>query len=132
MSGRFSIIARDHWGGEAAPDWIVELAHQCDRVGQSAVARKMGGSVSVINETLRNKYKGRLDNVEAKVRGAYMGTTVECPVLDEIATDLCLSNQRLPFSAGNPVRVALHKACPGCKHNRASRHISTTSPKSKQ
>ena len=70
---------------------------------------------------LRRKYKGRIANIEAAVRGAFMGSTVECPVLDDIPVDLCLSNQKLPVSTANPVRVALHQRCPTCPHTRTSR-----------
>ncbi len=127
MSGRQQIVVRDHWGA-SPPDWIAVLAEECDRAGLRPTAHRIGMSASVVNETLRHKYKGRLDNVEAKVRGAFMGSTVQCPVLDEIAVDLCIENQRRRFSSSNPTRVALHRACQTCKHNRST-HSPSASPK---
>lgn len=126
---RHATGARDHWG-EKIPDWIVVLADEADRVGLAPTARRLGMSTSVVNETLRNKYKGRLDNVEAKVRGAFMGTVVQCPVLDEIATDLCLEMQKRKFESTNPTRVALHRACQTCPNNRSTR-TNSTSPREK-
>jgi len=109
--------AHKAWG-EAIPDWIVALADECDRGGQGATARRIGVSKTTINEVVRRRYKARLGNVEQKVRGALMGTTVVCPVLGEIGVDLCLENQKRPFSAANPVRVQLHRSCPTCPHKR--------------
>jgi hypothetical protein len=123
--------AIEKWG-DPAPDWIVVLADEVDRTSLRDVAGRLSLGKSTINEVLRRKYKGRIANIEAAVRGAFMGDTVECPVLDEIAVDLCLVNQRLPFSTANPVRVALHRACPTCRFNRTNRAPSaapSTAPK---
>ena len=107
--------------GDPTPDWILVLADEVERTTIRVVAGRVGFSPSVISQIVHKTYKGRIANIEAAVRGAFMGSTVECPVLDEIAVDLCLANQKLPFSAANPVRVSLHKACPTCRHNRTSR-----------
>lgn len=120
MSGRHLQSARDAWG-EEIPDWIIALADQCDAIGIRAVAVKAGLSKTTVHEAVRHSYKAALDNVEQKVRGAFMGKTVECPVLDEITVDLCLENQKRPFSAANPTRVALHRTCPTCPFNRGAR-----------
>lgn len=117
MSGHHSNAAHKAWHG-APPDWIVILAEQCDLQGQAKVALRCGVGTSTINEVVRNKYKGRVDKVAARVHGAFMGATVDCPVLGELATDMCLKNQKRPFSAANPTRVALHRACPACPHFR--------------
>ena len=117
MSSHHRDAAHKAWHG-APQDWIVILAEQCDLQGQANVAKRIGMSTSTINEVVRNKYTGRVDNVAAKVRGAFMGATVDCPVLGELATDVCLKNQKRPFSAANPIRVSLHRACPTCPNFR--------------
>lgn len=127
MSGVNLAAAQAAWG-EAIPDWIVVLADECDRGGQGATARRVGIAKSTINEVVRRTYKARLGNIEQKVRGALMGTTVDCPVLGEIGVDLCLENQRRPFSAANPIRVQLHRTCPTCPHKR-TRPSPSPSPK---
>ena len=109
--------AREAWGDDA-PDWVIELAAECDRVGQRKAAERIGLSASVVNETVRNRYKGRSDNVASRVRGALMGAKVQCPVVGEIGRHRCLANQTKPFSDANPTSVALHRECPKCKHFR--------------
>jgi hypothetical protein len=128
VSGKHFASAQVAWNNQA-PDWIEVLANECDRTSQPAVARRLEISTSTLNETMRNKYKGRVDRIEAKVRGAYMGATVMCPVIGEIPTDQCLYHQKRPFSAANPTRVALHRACPTCPNFRPS--ASQSSPVSK-
>lgn len=123
-SQRNRLAAQASWG-DGMPDWIGVLADECDRLGLRDIARRIGLGKSTINEVIRHKYKGRVANVEAAVRGAFMGSTVECPVLDEIAVDLCIELQRRPFSTANPTRVALHRACPTCPHNRSQRSTSS-------
>lgn len=45
--------------------------------------------------------------------------TVHCPILGELAADRCLTTQLEPFSAANPLRVALYRACRGgCPNSR--------------
>jgi hypothetical protein len=61
--------ARMGWG-EPLPDWILALAEACDQEGQSAVARKLEVSPALVNQTLANRYLGRLDRIELKVRKA--------------------------------------------------------------
>lgn len=125
MTDRNTAAARAAWGDDV-PDWIVILAEECDRAGQGAAARRLGISKTTVNEVVRRTYKAATDNVEQKVRGAFMGKSVKCPVLDEITVDLCLENQRRPFSAANPARVLLHRTCPTCPFNRSTR---TSAPK---
>lgn len=126
VAGRNRGAALAAWG-DGMPDWVGVLADECDQVGQVHAARRVGFSTSTINEVVRRKYKGRIANIEAAVRGAFMGSTVQCPVLDEITVDLCIENQKRPFSAANPIRVALHRTCPTCPHNRNNRPSKPTS-----
>lgn len=104
------------WG--EMPDWIVALADACDRRTQAAVAKMIGYSTTVVSQILTRKYTGSLGAVEKAVRGALMHLTVECPVMGEIPTSTCLTNQRQKFSAANRMAVKLHSTCPTCKHSR--------------
>jgi hypothetical protein len=108
--------AKAAWGA-TIPDWVVVLAQECDRHGQAPTARRVGVAKTTINEVVRRTYKARTANVEQKVRGALMGKTVNCPVLGEITLDHCIKNRKRPFSAANPINVALHRTCPTCPHN---------------
>lgn len=105
------------WGANP-PDWIVALAAACDRTSQGHVARELDISPAVVNQALANNYRGRLDRVEARVRGQYMQQVVACPVLGDLSTKECQENQKQArnFKAINPLRVQLRQACPRCPH----------------
>lgn len=121
MSAPRRETAHAAWGG-SPPDWIVVLADECDRQTIRVVAKRIGMSATTVHEALRKNYKGRLDNVAEKVRGAFMGKTVQCPVLgDELARDRCLEIQGRPFAATNPDRVRFHRTCPTCPNFRGAR-----------
>lgn len=111
----FGAKALAAWGNP--PDWIVALADACQQETQSGVARRLGVSGSQISHVLANNYAGRLDRIEQLVRGAYLGATVNCPVLGEISRDRCMEEQSRPFAATSSLRVTLHRACrAGCPH----------------
>lgn len=121
------VVATAAWRN-APEDWVLVLAEQCDQMGQPAVATRIGMSASVVNETIRNKYKGRLDRVRERVMGAFMGKTVSCPVLgDDLARDTCLLKQALPFAATNPERVQLFRTCPSCPNYRGQKKAAPSS-----
>lgn len=100
--------------------WRQTLADQCTAAGnQRAVARVIGYSAAVVSQVLRGTYKGDTGAVEAAVRGAFMGATVECPVLGPLAQNRCLEEQRRPLLTTSPQRVQLYRACRGgCRHSR--------------
>ncbi len=114
-----------HWanpagsGGEV-PEWIWALAEACDCSSQGQIAKRLGISPAVVNQVLGNAYKGRLDRVEARVRGELMRETVRCPVLAAISKRDCLDHQKAKFSATNPLRVRLYRACKTCPNREDS------------
>jgi hypothetical protein len=110
-------MVKKAWG-DAAPEWVTVLALACDASSQSAVSKRLGAGAStgVVNSVLQNKYTGRMDKVEARVRGELMNEHVRCPVLGDITKRRCLDQQTRPYSATNALRVELHRACPRC-HN---------------
>lgn len=112
----FLARARAGWGDP--PDWIVALAMACAAESQTAVAAKLGVSGSMISSALANRYPGDMAKLEARVRGALMGATVDCPVLGEIGRDRCIASQGKQFSAASSVVVRLYRACrSGCPHS---------------
>lgn len=103
------------------PDWIEALAAEVARVGsQTAVARSLGYSPSAISSVLSGRYAANMTAIEAAVRGRLMATTVECPVVGELAVDQCQRHQKEPWAPHNPQRIAFYKACRsgGCPHSR--------------
>ncbi|MFZ5739613.1 MAG: transcriptional regulator [Pseudomonadota bacterium] len=111
-------VANDAWGNDL-PDWVEALANEARATSGEAAAGRIGYSGAVVSSVLANKYKGRLDIVEARVRGALMGETVGCPVLGDIARDRCLDEQKRGFSTSSSVRARIYRACrAGCSHSR--------------
>ena len=111
--------AKAAWA-KGVPDWVAAMAIACDRSTQGKVAVKLGISPAVVNQVIGNCYAGRMDRVEARVRGEYMKAVVECPVLGEISTRDCVTHQTMKFRPTNPLRVQLHKTCPTCPNREAA------------
>lgn len=115
----FVAVVHESYRGEV-PSWVSVLAERCTEERQSAVARRLEVSPSMISAVLSNTYTtkgGSTVGLEAKVRGAYMGATVDCPVLGEIGTDRCRIEQKEPFRATSAMRAQLYHACRKCPHN---------------
>lgn len=119
----FLAKARAAWG-EALPPEVEALALAAQRTSASAVAKSIGYSPALVSHVLARRYgveghSGDLSAVFAKIRGAYLGETVFCPVLGEIGRDRCLREQKMPFAATSSTRARLHQACRNCS-NRGS------------
>ncbi|MAK90434.1 MAG: transcriptional regulator [Oleibacter sp.] len=93
--------------------WLTVLRQECEEKSQRIVAGELNVSTAMISQALNGIYKGDIKKLERRVRGAYMGDTVMCPVLNELAVNKCLQNQRRKVSLHNPLRLALYKACNG-------------------
>lgn len=97
--------------GDAAPDWLVELATFADQAGLKRSGEKLGYSPATISQTISGQYRGDIGRVEEAVRGALMGLEVTCPVLGEIGRDRCLKEQKQPFRSTSALRAQLYHAC---------------------
>lgn len=100
--------------GEAMPREVRALALACRAQTAKAVAERLGYSGAVVSHVLANNYPGDMARVFVAIRGAFMGETVMCPVLDEIGRDRCLSEQVKPFAATSSTRARLFHACKTC------------------
>lgn len=100
------------------PLWLDTLRQKAEQQGLKAVAKDIGYSTAVVSQVVNGKYKGDLSAVETKVRGAYLGDTVRCPVLDELAVNLCLEHQAKPYRSTNRQAVMLYRACRTCPNRR--------------
>jgi len=90
------------------------LREKCAELGQAEVARRLDYSPSTVNQALRGKYQGELDNLLTKVEEVYGCTMVKCPILGEISLGKCSENRKRPFAATNPLRVQLYRQCKKC------------------
>ena len=107
--------ARAAWG-ESVPDWVLELARQCEATSQNKVAARLNRSASLVSHVLRNDYPGDLAAVEEVVRGVFMDRTLDCPALGTIPTNIC-ADWRLKarsFVNVNSERVRMFRACNAC------------------
>lgn len=99
-------------------DWMEVLRAECERTTLATVAKLIGMSTTTISQVLNGKYLGRVDNVKARVEGALMAATVDCPVLGTLPRHECLDHQKRKFAASNSQRVRLWRACrAGCPHS---------------
>ncbi len=117
LAGEVQQAAAGGWGA-SPPDWIVALAEACRREPQTAVARRLEYSASVVSQALTNTYKGDLRRLEAVVRGALMGAETDCPVNGPgLPLDACVRVQERELSgrfARNVLTRSFQAACPAC------------------
>lgn len=107
--------------------WLAELRAACAAASQAEIARRLQRagdgrypSPAVINQALKGSYEGDMSRLQGVVEGVLMQATVDCPVIGEIPRQRCIDHQsrRGKFAATNPLRVALHRACPNCDYRR--------------
>lgn len=89
--------AQAAWGA-SLPDWVLVLAETCRKTNQSAVAKRLHYSPTVVSLILANTYNGDVSKVEQMVRGALMAETVPCPALGDLPRNACLEWQAKPYA----------------------------------
>lgn len=107
--------ARHAWGDDL-PDWVLRLAQECARTSQTQVANHLKRSASMISAVLAGKYSGDMAAIEARVRGVYFDTAVECPARGHLPLDQCqdwMARART-FVNVNRERVEMYRACRAC------------------
>ena len=116
----YSALVAMFWGADA-PDWVAVLAAECQRSSQTAVAKRLEVSLTMVNQTLRQKYPGDLSRIEDLVRGHYMAAVVDCPAKGQIAANVCRMwrDRSQHFVPVNHERVLMFRACAACPRNRS-------------
>lgn len=84
------------------------------------LADQLGISTSAVSQALNNKYVGNVERFCLRVRGVFAGDSVQCPVLGQLTTKLCLEQQGKPKAYTNPMRVRLQRTCPTCPHHQSN------------
>lgn len=120
MSGARNLAVARAAYGASMPGWIQALAEACDERGQSVVAQRLSISGSAVSAVLNGRYPADLARVEQRVRGLLMGGTVPCPVLGDLASDLCLEWQAKAsqFRDTGQLRRRMFAACRQCPRSR--------------
>lgn len=95
-------------------DSMTLLKQAVAQSGQSAVARSLGYSASVVNQVIHNKYPGRMEKVLLRVAEVYGTDTIDCPVMGMITLKRCSAERKKPFAATSPQRVRLYLSCRTC------------------
>ena len=98
-----------------ASDRMELLRRVVSETSQAAVARKIGRSAAAINQILKGTYAGNPGSILELVAAWYGTDTVECPVMGDVPLSRCIEERDRPFSATNPMRVRLFKACATCE-----------------
>ena len=114
----FDPIAKAHTAWTPAPEWVLVLAQACKNSSQTSVAAQLDYSASTISQVISNTYRGDVARVKEKVVGAFMGITVDCPILGDIGRDRCIKEQSEPFRATSAMRAQLFHACKTCLNAR--------------
>ena len=104
---------RAAWAG-SPPVWVEVLARACDSTSQNAVAKRLSRSAALVSNVLANKYPGDMSATELVVQGVLMSATVDCPVLGEVPTNICIDNQDQPLCTASPQGWKLYRACQTC------------------
>ncbi|MEW6427296.1 MAG: XRE family transcriptional regulator [Thermodesulfobacteriota bacterium] len=85
---------------------------------QAKVARRIGYSAGAVCAALKGAYGASLAALLTRVEEEYSDRTRTCPVLGEISFGRCAEERRTPFSASNPLRVKIYRACRNCPFNK--------------
>ncbi len=119
VTGKYISSAQSAWINP--PDWVLALARACDASTQSAVAKSLNINAAYVSFAINNKSSEYHERVEEAVRAKYMAEVVVCPVLGEVALDICGGHQRNTRRPTGPVQRQLRETCPGCPFNRTSK-----------
>ncbi len=101
-----------------AADRYALLCEAVERYGsQAKVGKILGYSSATISQALSNTYKGSLETLLGRVEECFGKQIIDCPMFGRIQLPRCVEERRRPFSAGNPFRVRLYRACRRCEFN---------------
>lgn len=110
-----SYVAKAQAAWSPLPDWVLVLAQHADgSLSLNKLGERVGVSGATLSAVISHSYPGRYDKTEARVRGALMSATVECPVEGQIGRDRCAGNQQKKPSAASPMRARFPFACRLC------------------
>lgn len=102
--------------------WLGRLQQECERRGQSAVARELGLSPATVSLVLRGKYPADDRAIREKVERQYGEDHAACPELGMISFKVCAGHQAQGFSTASPQRARIWRACrSGCRHYKDGR-----------
>lgn len=110
--------AQTCWG-EALPEWVADLARECEATSQNKVAAAMGYSAALISQLLSAKYPGDLAAVREIFVSVYQQKLIECPALGGIPAEDCRFHRERSKTFVNTSnhRALMYRACNRCSRN---------------
>jgi hypothetical protein len=100
---------------------LMVLRAEIQKAGsQVAVAKALGVSASTVSNALSGAYVGDVDSLAKRIRGAFTGETVRCPVMGDLGLKHCLDYQARPLAFTNPLRPRLWRACQTCPNRKGA------------
>ncbi len=104
---------RQAWGDDA-PEWVLDLARECDRTSQRKAGQLIGYTCGTVNQVLKNRRKH--DGLQAVAAAVHKALRASCPVLGDISRDEYLGHRAALFNNSNHQRIRLYKACREYEH----------------
>jgi hypothetical protein len=102
----------------AEDERLTLIRREVEKSSQAKVAAEMGYSAATISQILSGNYQGSPEAVLVRADEVYGNRMVACPGQGEdISLGRCVEYRRRPFSAINPQRVKMYRACRGCGNN---------------
>lgn len=110
--------ARDAWGA-GLPEWVADLARECEATSQNKVAAAMGYSAALISQLLRAKYPGDLDAVREIFVSVYQQELIDCPMIGGMPAQDCREwrDKAKAYVDTSNFRVRMYRACNACPRN---------------
>ena len=94
-------------------NWFEILQKEVAASSQSAVAKKLGYSVTTVNQILKGKYLGKPDKVAVRIIDVFAKVT--CPYLsEEIDIAICQEHANSKAPSHNPTKMQHWRACQAC------------------
>lgn len=98
----------------AVPNWMVALRTECAASTQAIVAGKLGISEATVSQVLSGTYKASTMRIERRIRGEFIGETVDCPVMGNVSMHLCQDMQeRKDTGSSDQWTMQCYGACRG-------------------
>jgi hypothetical protein len=113
-----SETARAAWGDEL-PEWVSDLARECEATSQNKVAGQMGYSSSLISQLLHRKYPGDLAAIREIFVSVFQQELITCPALGDIPALDCREwrEKAKAFVNTSNFRARMFRACNRCPRN---------------
>jgi len=96
------------------PELMTLFRAQCEEIGQSAVAKRIGKSPATVSQLYNGIYPSPPEPLLRRFEEEFCTTTIVCPEMGEITLKRCSAERSTPLSASSARRIRMHNACKEC------------------